>query len=76
MSCFPLFLGYSEPAMADAPDVLPPRGPGRPPVADKRRKRALSMSNAEWAALKTEAARNGMTVADWVRSRCLPSKKE
>ena len=62
--------------MADAPDAPSPRGPGRPPVTDKRRKRALSMSDAEWAALKAEAARNGMTVADWVRLRCLPKKEE
>ena len=62
--------------MADTPEAPPPRGPGRPPVADKRRKRALSLSNAEWAALKAEAARNGMTVADWVRLRCLPKEEE
>ena len=62
--------------MADAPEAPIKRPPGRPPVADKRRKRALSMSDAEWAALKAEAARNGMTVADWVRLRCLPRNEE
>jgi hypothetical protein len=62
--------------MVDAPEAPIKRPPGRPPVADKRRKRALSLSNAEWAALKAEAAGNGMTVADWVRLRCLPKKKE
>ena len=62
--------------MSEGPPQPAPRRPGRPPVADKRRKRALSLSNAEWAALKAEAARNGMTVADWVRLRCLPKNEE
>ncbi len=61
--------------MADASEPPRRRGPGRPPVADKRRKRALSMSDAEWAALKAEAAQRGMTVADWVCLRCLPKEE-
>jgi hypothetical protein len=48
------------------------RRPGRPPVGDPRKKRPLSLNNAEWAALKAEAARNGLTVAAWVRLRCIP----
>ena len=47
------------------------RRPGRPRVEDKRRKRALSMSDSEWNLLKDRAGHAGLSVSGFVRLRCL-----
>lgn len=48
---------------------------GRPRVADKRRKRAISMSDAEWQDLRAEATRLGVSVSALIRLRCLPGEE-
>ena len=45
------------------------RGPGRPPVEDKRKPRG-GFSDAEWAEVKRQAREAGMTASAWLRSRC------
>ena len=52
---------------ADTPKV------GRPPVKEslRRKVRGLRFSDEEWAEVQTAAEAAGVTVAAWVRQRCL-----
>jgi len=55
---------------------LKSRPRGRPRVTDRRRKHAISMNDAEWAALSTAAKRLGVSISELIRLRCLRAEEE
>lgn len=46
-------------------------GAGRPPEADKRKQRAIAMTDAEWAKISAAAKAEGISISEYIRKKTL-----